>query len=123
MAGASSRPTTTRSRARRWGSTPRVTRMSRSAFAPSSPRPPAYVTGTAIVPRRQPLILLALIVPLLCTRSGWFATGCQRYEIPSERIKVSTGLLSRQPAELELYRVRDYSVVEPFALRLVGCGN
>jgi uncharacterized membrane protein YdbT with pleckstrin-like domain len=38
-------------------------------------------------------------------------------------VKVTTGLLSRHTNEIELYRVRDYSVVEPFWLRLVGCGN
>jgi uncharacterized membrane protein YdbT with pleckstrin-like domain len=81
------------------------------------------VTGYLFVTPRQPLILLGLIVPLIWVLSRWIATKCQRYEITSERIKVTTGLLSRQSTELELYRVRDYSVVEPFALRLVGCGN
>jgi uncharacterized membrane protein YdbT with pleckstrin-like domain len=38
-------------------------------------------------------------------------------------VKITTGLLSRHTTELELYRVRDYAVVEPFWLRLVGCGN
>jgi uncharacterized membrane protein YdbT with pleckstrin-like domain len=53
----------------------------------------------------------------------WIATRCQRYEITSERVTITTGLLSRRTSELELYRVRDYSVVEPFWLRLVGCGH
>lgn len=72
---------------------------------------------------RQPLILLGLIVPLVWALSRWIATKCQRYEVTTERIKVSTGLLSRQSSELELYRVRDYTVVEPLWLRLVGCGD
>ena len=71
----------------------------------------------------QPLILLGLIVPFLWALSRWIATRCQRYEVTSERVKITTGLLSRRTNEIELYRVRDYSIVEPFWLRLVGCGD
>lgn len=71
----------------------------------------------------QPLILAGLAIPVLWALGRLIATRCQRYEITSERIKITTGLLSRHTSELELYRVRDYAVVEPFWLRLVGCGN
>ncbi|MGH7945614.1 MAG: PH domain-containing protein [Opitutaceae bacterium] len=74
-------------------------------------------------PPPPPLILLALTVPFLWALGRWIATRCQRYEITSERVKITTGLLSRHTNELELYRVRDYSIAEPFWLRLVGCGN
>ena len=72
---------------------------------------------------QNPLILLGLVVPFIWALSRWIAIKCQRYEITSERIKITTGLLSRHSTELELYRVRDYSIVEPFWLRLVGVGN
>jgi len=68
-------------------------------------------------------ILVALAVPLLWLLVRWIATRTHRYEITTERIKLTEGLLSKRTTELELYRVRDYSVVEPFWLRLVGCGN
>ena len=71
----------------------------------------------------QPLLLLVLIVPVFWALCRWIATRCQRYEITSERVKITTGLLSRRTQELELYRVRDYSIVEPFWLRLIGRGN
>ena len=71
----------------------------------------------------QPLILVGLVVPFLWAVSCWIGTRCHRYEITSERAKITTGLLSRRTNEIELYRVRDYSVVEPFWLRLVGCGD
>jgi uncharacterized membrane protein YdbT with pleckstrin-like domain len=71
----------------------------------------------------QQLILLVLIVPVFWAICRWIATRCHRYEITSERVKITTGLLSRKTQELELYRVRDYSIVEPFWLRLVGRGN
>ena len=83
----------------------------------------AIIAGYFLITPPQPLILLGLIIPVLWMLSRWIGTRCQRYEITSERIKITTGLLSRQSNEIELYRVRDYSVVEPFWLRLVGCGN
>jgi uncharacterized membrane protein YdbT with pleckstrin-like domain len=67
--------------------------------------------------------LALLIIPIFWALSRWIGTSTHRYEVTSERIKLTTGLLSKQTTELELYRVRDYSVVEPFWLRLVGCGN
>jgi uncharacterized membrane protein YdbT with pleckstrin-like domain len=76
-----------------------------------------------LVTPRQPLILIGLVIPVLWTLSRWIATNCHRYEITTERIKIGTGLLSRQTSELELYRVRDYTLVEPLSLRIVGCGN
>jgi len=81
------------------------------------------IAGYLFVSPPQPLILAGLVVPALWMLARYIATRCQRYEITSERVKVTTGLLSRHTNELELYRVRDYSVVEPFWLRLVGCGN
>lgn len=81
------------------------------------------VAAYVFVSPPRPLILAALAVPLLWALIRWIGTGCQRYEVTSERVKLTTGLLSRRSSELELYRVRDYSLVEPFWLRLVGCGN
>jgi uncharacterized membrane protein YdbT with pleckstrin-like domain len=72
---------------------------------------------------RQPLILAGLAIPALWALSRWIATRSHVYEITSERIRVSSGLLSRLTTEMELYRVRDYTIAEPFWLRLVGCGN
>lgn len=68
-------------------------------------------------------VLAGLAIPVLWALARWIGTATHRYEITTERIKLSTGLLSRQNSELELYRVRDYSVIEPFLLRMVGCGN
>ena len=81
------------------------------------------VAGYILVTPPQPLILLGLLVPFVWAVSSWIGIRCQRYEVTSERVKVTTGLLSRKTNELELYRVRDYSVLEPFWLRIVGCGD
>ncbi len=74
-------------------------------------------------PDRPALILAALAVPLVFGFFRWWQTRSQTYEVTTERIRTSVGLLSRRTSELELYRVRDYTVVEPFWLRLIGRGN
>ena len=71
----------------------------------------------------EPLILTGLVVPVFWALTRWIGTKCNRYEITSERAKITTGLLSRHTQEIELYRIRDYSVIEPFWLRVVGCGD
>lgn len=85
----------------------------------------AIVAGYYFAPAeyQTPLIFAGLAIPALWMLGRYIATRCHRYEITSERVKITTGLLSRHSTELELYRVRDYSIVEPFWLRLVGCGN
>jgi uncharacterized membrane protein YdbT with pleckstrin-like domain len=71
----------------------------------------------------QPLILAGLVLPVFWALARWIGTRCNRYEVTSERAKITTGLLSRRTSEVELYRIRDYTVIEPFWLRLVGCGD
>jgi uncharacterized membrane protein YdbT with pleckstrin-like domain len=81
------------------------------------------VAAYLYLPQREPLVLVGLALPLVWMFGRWLATRLHIYEITSERIKITRGILSRHTTELELYRVRDYSVVEPLALRLVGRGN
>lgn len=45
------------------------------------------------------------------------------YELTEERFRIKTGILSQTIEELELYRVRDYTVEKPFIMRLFGLGN
>jgi uncharacterized membrane protein YdbT with pleckstrin-like domain len=67
--------------------------------------------------------LLLLLIPLFLFLSKWVALKFLTYEITTERIKVTRGILSRRTDELELYRVKDTSLIEPFLLRLFGAGN
>lgn len=53
----------------------------------------------------------------------YYVVKCIVYEITNERIKRRHGVLNKTVDELELYRIRDYQVQQPFWLRMVGCGN
>lgn len=46
-----------------------------------------------------------------------------KYHVTSERLRITTGILSTATEEVELRRVRDTSVVKPFFLRVVGLGD
>lgn len=83
----------------------------------------AVVAAFVIVEPRQPLILAGLALPAFWALAVGLGTRSNVYEITSQRIRISRGILSRTTGELELYRVRDYTLAEPFFLRLVGCGN
>lgn len=65
----------------------------------------------------------ALIIPVLMWLVRWWVTKCTTYELTTQRLRIRAGILSRKVDELELFRVRDYSIEQPFLLRLVGLGN
>lgn len=55
----------------------------------------------------------------------WLYLGarCTQYQLTSERFIWKRGVLSRRSDQVELYRVRDVSLVEPWWLRPMGLGH
>lgn len=47
----------------------------------------------------------------------------QVFEVTNERVKWRRGIITKRTDELELYRVMDATLVEPFLLRMVNAGN
>lgn len=76
---------------------------------------------TVVQPMLSGLGLVFLVLPYVIWR--YLVVACTVYEITNERIKHRHGVLNKTVNEIELYRVRDYQVQQPFWLRLVGCGN
>ena len=60
-----------------------------------------------------------VIIPLIV----YLKTRFTIYELTDQIYREKTGILSQKIEELELYRVRDYSVDKPFIMRLFGLGN
>lgn len=89
--------------------------------------------ATALVllwPKLEPLGPVALaaafivaLAPLAYAFYRWLVVRCLRYEITSERIRVSSGILSKRTSAMELYRVKDYTLEAPFLYRLFRLGN
>lgn len=71
---------------------------------------PLMETGTiAIIPA-----FVILLSPVVYALVQVLLVKSIKYEISSERIKITTGIFSKQTHALELYRVKDYSLKEPF---------
>jgi membrane protein YdbS with pleckstrin-like domain len=60
-----------------------------------------------------------IIVPL----SQYLKTRFTIYQLFPQTIVLKTGILSQSIDNIELYRVRDYSIEKPFLLRFFGLGN
>src|SRR6185369_9630109 len=64
-----------------------------------------------------------LIVPLIWGIVKWIQLRSRRYELTTQRVRIRQGVFSKRTDELELYRVKDSTVFEPFWQRLFGVGS
>ncbi|HPO16557.1 MAG TPA: PH domain-containing protein [Candidatus Hydrogenedentes bacterium] len=69
------------------------------------------------------LLTCFLVIPLFIAGWRWLVTKCTHYELTTQRIFLSTGVFNKKTDALELYRVLDLQIAEPFFLRLFGLGN
>jgi uncharacterized membrane protein YdbT with pleckstrin-like domain len=69
------------------------------------------------------LVLFFLIVPLFYALWKWLVIKNTKYELTSQRLKTHSGVLNKHVDELELYRVKDYKLVQPFFLRIFSLSN
>ena len=65
------------------------------------------------------LLFWTIIPPLIV----YLKTRFTIYQLDEDRLIEKTGVLSQKIQEIELYRVRDYTVEKPFIMRLFGLGN
>ncbi len=75
------------------------------------------------IPFSAGLSAIGLIIPLLMWIIRWWMTKSTSYELTTQRLKIASGIMNRKLDELELFRVKDYAMDQPLALRLVGLGN
>ena len=64
-----------------------------------------------------------LIVPIFVGLWHWLKLRSRVYEVTTQRIRIRQGIFNKRTEELELYRVRDTTLVEPFWVRLFKLGN
>jgi uncharacterized membrane protein YdbT with pleckstrin-like domain len=81
------------------------------------------VVDVVVAVKFSPWFGLLLLVPAAWAGGCWLQLRSRVYEITTERIRVSSGILTRRTDDLELYRVEDITLVEPLSLRLFGLGN
>ncbi|MDA0780981.1 MAG: PH domain-containing protein [Rickettsiales bacterium] len=85
-----------------------------------------FLANSTISQYRDYYILVCkafFFVPIVWAFWVWLVIRCHRYRITTERIHEKEGVFSRSTDELELFRIKDITFLEPFALRMFGCGN
>jgi len=70
-----------------------------------------------------PPAALAAVIPLLYMFYKWLVIRNNRYKITTERLFFTTGIFSKKTEAMELYRVRDIDIYEPFWQRIFKLGN
>lgn len=64
-----------------------------------------------------------LVLPIPWALWKWIMRRSHVMEITTERLRIKQGIFSKRTDEVELYRVRDITFLQPFALRMCGRGN
>lgn len=70
-----------------------------------------------------PFLLCLLVIPIPYAIYRWLVIKCTTYSLTSQRLRVSSGILTKNFDDLELYRVKDLTVTQPLPLRMVDLGN
>jgi uncharacterized membrane protein YdbT with pleckstrin-like domain len=64
-----------------------------------------------------------LLLPIPFALWKWLETRSHRYVLTDQRLQLSRGILNRVTEDLELYRVRDTRLEQPFWQRMLGLGE
>jgi uncharacterized membrane protein YdbT with pleckstrin-like domain len=64
-----------------------------------------------------------LIVPIFIGLTRYLKTKNHVFELTNERLKMTEGVFSKVTETLELYRVKDLEILQPFWSRLLGLEN
>ncbi len=84
----------------------------------------ASLVFSFLVPAPFTYMLWALAgLAILAFIFNWMLVKARVYEVTSERIRITNGLFTRRTDELELYRVKDATLIEPFVLRMLSLGD
>ncbi len=64
-----------------------------------------------------------LLVPAYFAIARYLQTRSKVYELTSERLKITEGVFSKATSTVELYRVKDIEMRQPFLYRMLGVEN
>ena len=102
--------------------------MSEGTTTTSNPGEQVIWAGSSSQVRNLHIYMLCglfcwLIVPIFYALAQWVLLRSRYYELTTQRLRIRQGVFSKRTDELELYRVNDSTVYEPFWQRFFGVGN
>lgn len=71
----------------------------------------------------QPIVAMGALIPGIVALVKALKVKTTRIDVTTERITTTVGIFSRHKWDIELYRVKDTTLHEPFLLRLVRRAN
>jgi uncharacterized membrane protein YdbT with pleckstrin-like domain len=79
--------------------------------------------GIAVGGMFFPPAFVALVLPLGFMLWKYLVVRTQVFELTSERLRITRGVINQQVDEIELYRVKDSLMVRPWWMRLTGLAS
>ena len=84
---------------------------------------PLWTGTTSQVKNLGIFLLCILVIPIPWAIWRYLQVKCQVYQLTTERLLITTGIFNKSTETLELYRIRDLQVAQPFFERLFGLHN
>lgn len=79
--------------------------------------------GIAVGGMAFPPAWIALVIPAAYLLWRYLVVRTQVFELTSERLRVTRGVINQQIDEIELYRVKDSQMIRPWWMRLTGLAS
>jgi uncharacterized membrane protein YdbT with pleckstrin-like domain len=70
-----------------------------------------------------PPAFIALVLPVVYLLWRYLVVRTQIFELTTERLRITRGILNQRIDEIELYRVKDSLIVRPWWMRLTGLAS
>ncbi len=67
-----------------------------------------------------PIVLIALVLPAAYMIWRYLVVRTEVFELTSERLRFTRGIINQRIDEIELYRIKDSQMVRPWWMRLTG---
>lgn len=71
----------------------------------------------------QPLAFAGLVVPLGWALWSYLVVRTRVFELTTERLRITRGVINQQVDEIELYRIKDSVLLRPWWMRLTGLSS
>lgn len=83
----------------------------------------AVLAVAALNVPNTPAIAFLIVFPTARVAVAYLDIRCRSYTLTDQRFRYSFGILSRRFHEVELYRIKDVVLDQPFLLRILGLSN
>jgi uncharacterized membrane protein YdbT with pleckstrin-like domain len=83
----------------------------------------AIAIGIAVAANYYSPAWFALVLPLAYVIWRYLVVRCKVFELTTQRLRITSGVINQQIDEIELYRVKDTLMLRPWWMRLTGLAS